>query len=179
MTLDDLLALSDPEFAGLWRQLLQAMGEKQRKKVASIALELHALGAQAPLAAALSEVGEDIAQRARFSLLREFRALATDVPRNLDAAADFADDMDVAWQDLCAALGEERATALLRAYGCGLLNLGLDILDDGNAGSKTVGWAVVETDAKGKPTGRRVESLHEDWLDFEGVAGSETARNRP
>ncbi|HCV95922.1 MAG TPA: hypothetical protein DGV23_04085 [Stenotrophomonas sp.] len=132
---------------------------------------MHAAGCLDPRDWVGSELAEDIPEFARFLLLREVYQLTDAVQ---DTLADAVYDQP-ALQDTLKALHEAVAPAaleaLLLAYGRALGNGWVMALDHGPAGQGPdwPGWQLMETDAEGAPSGRLVQGLHEDYLDFEGA----------
>jgi hypothetical protein len=133
----------------------------------TLAFELHAQGAIEPISWAMSEITENIAQRARYYALREFNLLTENIPANLASSCDFNEDPENIFNDICEAIGKKETEEFLMAYGKGMISIALNIIDYGYSPGATVGWSLTETDADGVPTGRLVSGLHEDWLEFE------------
>ncbi len=118
-----------------------------------------------------SELDENIPQFARFLLLRDVHHLADAVQDTLAEAVYDRPDLQDTLTALQAAVAPAALEALLLAYGRALGNGFVMTLDDGAMaqGADTPGWQLMETDADGEPTGRLVQGLHEDYLDFDGA----------
>jgi hypothetical protein len=116
-----------------------------------------------------SELAEDIPQFARFLMLRDVHRLADAVDDTLTEALYDQPGLQRTLDVLRAAVPRSSLDALLLAYGKALGNGFVMALDQGPAAPEEgmPGWQLIETDADGAPTGRRVEGLHEDYLDFD------------
>jgi hypothetical protein len=133
-----------------------------------------ALGAPDPASWAESEIGENIAQQARYIFLRSVWPNMIDpysdesVVRRIPAAARLL-DAGATMADLSTAL---RAVAYETAFGV------VERIDEGHdpdAPDDSPGWALMETDSEPKLTGRDVVGLHESLLtlDPSGREGSD------
>jgi hypothetical protein len=164
--LDELLGIS--KHSDYYRHAISKLSDGQRQRVLEFANELALKGAKEPLSWALSEVEENIAQRARYYALREFHLSAEDIEGSLDSSSDFCENPRAVFKEICNAIGEESARRFLSAYGKGMLSICLGIIDEGGFDNESVGWSLIEEDSDGNATGRIVSGLHEDWIDFSG-----------
>jgi hypothetical protein len=172
LEMDELLGAS--QHSDYYRHVISNLSDGQREKVLEFANELASNGASEPLSWALSEVTENIAQRARYYVLREFHSSIDDIEGNLDSSSDFCENPQAIFKEICSVIGEESARRFLSAYGKGMLGNCLGIIDEGGFANESLGWSLIEEDADGNPTGRIVSGLHEDWIDF-----SEQVNPRP
>ncbi|MCF7752140.1 hypothetical protein KQ945_15370 [Bacillus subtilis subsp. subtilis] len=138
---------------------------------ARLTAAMQAAGCTAPRDWVRSELSEDIAQFARFLVLRDVHQLADDVEGTLSDMTHDRPDLQASVETLRAALEPSALHALLLAYGRALGNGFVMVLDEGPAAQDAdmPGWQLMETGADGAPTGRAVQGLHEDYLDFEGA----------
>jgi len=115
-----------------------------------------------------SELGENLPQFARFLMLRDVHALADDVDGTLSEALFDRPDLEQTLATLRSAVDPQALHALLHAYGKALGNSVVMAVDEGPAMREDgmPGWLLMETDANDEPTGRLVQGLHEDYLDF-------------
>ena len=118
-----------------------------------------------------SELSENIPQFARFLLLRDVHRAADAVDTVLADTVGEQPHLQATLDALREAVGEDALHTLLQAYGKALGNALVMVLDEGpaDASAEQPGWALMETDADGVPTGRWVQGLHEDYLDFDGA----------
>lgn len=116
-----------------------------------------------------SELGENLPQFARFLMLRDVHLLTDDVDGALSDAIFDRPELEEALATLRNAVDPQVLHALLHAYGKALGNGFVMALDEGPAMREEgmPGWQLMETDAGDEPTGRRVQGLHEDYLEFE------------
>jgi len=133
-------------------------------------------GATEPKAWAQSEVKENIPQFARFLVLKNLFKIALDVESSLLCANDFS-DISSQWEEIKGKVGEDTFMDFLQNYSLGLISQVIDVLDSGNPeeAEDGVSWMLAEANGDGELTGRFIEGLHEDALDFmEQVAYGET-----
>ncbi len=130
---------------------------------------MQAAGCTQPRDWVRSELGEDIPQFARFLMLRDVHRLADAVDDTLTEAVYDQPALQHTLDALRAAVPRSSLHALLLAYGKALGNGFVMALDEGPAAQEEgmPGWQLIETDADGAPSGRLVEGLHEDYLDFD------------
>jgi hypothetical protein len=157
------------------------LSPSERSKALDLVAKFKELGAGDPEGWARSEVGEDIAQLARFLFLRSIWSSLIDgwardpqtwTKRFADEAVrqpngHFA-DAGLALGRLLAAgaspsdIGSiARMVAYETAFGV------IDHVDEGHdpdTGMDGPYWVLIETDGDGTPTGRQVAALHEDLL---------------
>ena len=138
---------------------------------AALTAAMQSAGCTAPADWVNSELREDIPQFARFLLLRDVHTLADAVDDTLAEAVYDRPDLQRTLQSLHAAVDPAALHALLLAYGKALGNGVVMALDEGPAAPAPdmPSWQLVETDADGEPTGRLVQGLHEDYLDFDAA----------
>ena len=124
-------------------------------------------GATEPKAWAQSEVKENIPQFARFLVLKNLFKIALDVESSLLCANDFS-DISSQWEEIKGKVGEDTFMDFLQNYSLGLISQVIDVLDSGNPELEEdgVGWILAEANGDGELTGRFIEGLHEDALDF-------------
>lgn len=136
---------------------------------AALTAAMQAAGCTAPKDWVNSELREDIPQFARFLMLQEVHQLADAVEDGLAEALFDRPDLEQTLDAARAALGPAALHDLFRAYAKALGNSFVMVLDEGpsTASADTPGWQLMETDAEGEPTGRLVQGLHEDYLDFD------------
>ncbi|WP_313139726.1 hypothetical protein [Stenotrophomonas sp.] len=129
---------------------------------------LRSAGCSDPASWADSELREDIPQFARFLVLRDVHRLADDVDSALAETLFDRDDLAATLQALRSAVPAAALEALLRAYGQALGNSFVMAVDEGPSMREDgmPGWVLMETDADDTPSGRLIQGLHEDYLDF-------------
>ena len=155
-----------------YRHAIKKLSPDQQLAIETIASELSEQGATEPLSWAYSEVTENIAQRARFYVLKDFSCLTESVESNISLSSDHDENASAAYQHMCSVMGKDEVDNFLRSYGKGLVSSAIDIIDNGNCGSETLGWILSETDGNGEITGRDIGGLHEDWIDFNLASSS-------
>lgn len=137
---------------------------------AQLTTALLGAGCTAPKDWVHSELSEDIPQFARFLMLRDVHRAADAVDETLADALFDRPELEQSVAAMREAVGAEAVHALLHAYAKALGNSFVMVVDEGPAeqGDNTPGWMLMETDGEGVPTGRLVQALHEDYLDFDG-----------
>ncbi|WP_137189601.1 hypothetical protein [Stenotrophomonas rhizophila] len=142
--------------------------DDKTERRAQLTAAMQAAGCTAPRDWVSSELSENIAQFARFRVLHDVHVLADDVEHVLSDALDDQPDLQDTLQTLRAAVDPAALHALLRAYAKALGNAFVMVLDEGGMcdDPRMPGWQLMETGPDG-PTGRLVQGLHEDYLDFE------------
>lgn len=142
--------------------------DDKTERRAQLTAAMQAAGCTAPRDWVSSELSENIAQFARFRVLHDVHVLADDVEHVLSDAIDEQPELEGTLQTLRAAVDPTALHALLRAYAKALGNHFVMVLDEGGMSDdpRLPGWQLMETGPDG-PTGRRVDGLHEDYLDFE------------
>lgn len=143
---------------------------ERTERHAALTAAMQAAGCITPRDWVGSELAENIAQFARFRVLRDVHLLVDDVEATLSDIADDHPGLQASLDTLRAALPPNALHALLRAYGKVLGNGFVMVLDEGGMSDdvRAPGWQLMETGADGEPTGRLVQGLHEDYLDFDG-----------
>lgn len=146
---------------------MRATDDKTERR-AQLTAAMQAAGCTAPRDWVSSELSENIAQFARFRVLHDVHVLADDVEHVLSDAIDEHPELEGTLQTLRAAVDPKALHALLRAYAKALGNHFVMVLDEAGMSDdpRMPGWQLMETGPDG-PTGRRVDGLHEDYLDFE------------
>lgn len=155
-----------------YRHEISQLAETQREKLGALVQNLAAAGAQEPLSWAMSELTEDIAQCARFLILKNLRQVAMDIEGNIQAASDCGADLPAQITSAQAQLGAPALQQLLQDYSQGLLRQIIDALDHGaldHSGTQP-GWQIMETNPDGELTGRNIGGLHECAGDFHAAA---------
>lgn len=129
------------------------------------------LGAQDPEGWASSELDEDIAQEARWLVIRQIRAAVTWTDARLSAYPEVAALVD-------AGVDQELVLAAVREVAREAAFAALDVIDAGedpDAPDNSPGWVLLEvrSDAEGEDflTGRDVGGLHES-LGFPDATGA-------
>jgi hypothetical protein len=163
-TLEDYLSTS--ENAGFHRQNLKEFGEPQQQTALEMAQRLEAAGCIEPLSWVMSELCENIAQTARFGVLREMFQATRSSPAWLEEIGG----IDLRFQKIRDAISavipesdlEYFTRALCKGFGFDFLML----LDDCPQADGMPSWNLKECDAAGNETGRFISGLHEDYEDF-------------
>jgi hypothetical protein len=162
---------------------LAALPNPDREKAEELRRKLHALGAADPESWVRSEISEDLAQFARYLVLRGVWPDQIDIwarapeewigrlTRTSDKPDRYFSEAGQALSKALAAgvsVGDLGAIARVIAYetAFGVLNR-VDEGYDPTGGDDAPGWALMETDADGIPTGRSVGGLHEDLLSMD------------
>ncbi|CAH0234257.1 hypothetical protein [Stenotrophomonas lactitubi] len=129
---------------------------------------MKAAGCSDPRSWVNSELGENLPQFARFLMLRDVHALADDVDSTLSEALFDRPELEQTLATLRGAVDPQALHALLHAYGKTLGNSFVMAVDEGPAmrEDSMPGWLLMETNANDEATGRLVQGLHEDYLDF-------------
>jgi hypothetical protein len=132
------------------------------------------LGAPDPATWARSEADENIPQQARYLFLRALW------PRNIDAwgREEVIRRIPAGARLLASGASSSDLATLVRAVAYEVTFAVVEHIDEGideEAPDDAPGWALIETDAEGEPTGRHVGGLHEDLLtlDPSGREGSD------
>lgn len=169
------------EAEGKWNKWLLTLNEDDRRRAEYIIHTLANLGDPSPVLAAYSEIVEDIPQLSRFLLLRRLW---------LEVIRPFRDDMSWIYQNLEQAENEsatfiaDAGLALRHMLGVGVPHdeiarvayvvayetvfKMIEVIDElYSPESNLHGWALMEIDAAGAPTGRPIAALHEDVLTSE------------
>ncbi len=146
------------------------MTEQDRARMQALKTQMEAAGCADATDWATSEIEENIPQFGRFLVLREMHD-ALDVTRNLEEVC-FEDPAATALlEKLKAALSADELHDFLYAYGKVVGNTMASILDDGPIDDGVPGWALMELTPECELTGRVIQGLHEDFLDFEESLG--------
>lgn len=151
-----------------YSHLVSQMSSAEQQRFTELVHRCAGAGAKKPLQWAYSELHEDIPQFARFLVLKNLHDLATAIPTNVDMAGDFHPNPDEAFTEIAAAMGAEKLNKFLTAYGMGLVNNFISLLDEGNFESERdkVTWGLFELNEDETVIGRRIAGLHEDIVDF-------------
>jgi hypothetical protein len=170
--------LDSRQVGGRWDKWLQTLNEDDRRRADHIVSSLRRLRDPSPELAAYSEITEDIPQLARLLLLHRLW---------VEAINPFRADESWIRQSIAQAGSSsvpflaETAEALQRMLGSGVSpdDIGriahgvafetvfrvVEVIDElYSPESTTTGWALMEIDTAGKPTGRPIAALHEDVL---------------
>jgi hypothetical protein len=165
----------------VFEEWLAALAPSERRKALELLDKFNALGAKDAEIWVRSEISEDIAQLARYLVLRSIwpdhieswaRNSGTWIGHAVKAVDsqpddDFAEAGRALGRALAAGvtMADLGAIARMIAYetAFGVLNH-IDEGHDPAAGVDAPGWRLVETDADGAATGRLVVGLHEDIL---------------
>lgn len=158
---------------------LDSLDPKTRAKARQMVKRMRELGAEDPEAWVESEITEDIAQMARFLILRR---LWSDIDAWRDKSSVWVESEIAKVENKSQSSFPESGVALKRMVklGVSLEDIGrvaqmvayestfnvLNLIDEGSEpdgeGHDLPGWALIETNAEGKATGRFVTGLHED-----------------
>lgn len=138
---------------------------RQLREAHVLAERLQAAGCAEPEGWVFSEVGEGMAQSARWALIKALWERAIEPAARdgfwLDGPARAAFDK------VEAVLSPDEKRTLLRAMAQALAFEFAQTLDEGFFSDDLPGWAVMEADAEGRGTGRQLAGLHESILDPE------------
>lgn len=166
---------------------LLPLNAETRRKAEELIRTLRDLGDPRPELGAFSEITENIPQLARFLVLRHlwtrainrYRTNTAWIPMRIEQAendpTDSFADSGLALRRMLDAgitLDDIGSVARMIAYEA-VFNV-LEIIDEGyDSDIEKPGWALMELDETGEPTGRHVAALHEDILimDSSGVEG--------
>ena len=153
--------------AGAW---LDALDDETRTKAESLIRLLERAGAPDAELWVRSEIGEDFAQVATFLFLKSIWVEAIDRSREyitwLQRPQSSSETASPALERLLAtgASLEDLGAVVQYAVECAMFRA-LVVLDNGefdeDVGEETPGWALIETDANGDPTGRGINGTHE------------------
>ena len=148
-----------------YEQQISKLSDPQRVALLGLVERLAVAGATHPLAWAFSEVSENKPQFARFLVLKKLTEVTADTATNIALAMD-ADEEVVS--ELLATVGEAKLNKFIKAYSQGIISHVISVLDEGNPQAERDGisWNLMETEPTGKLTGRLIEGLHEDFLEF-------------
>jgi hypothetical protein len=152
-----------------YRYEISRLNEEQQQQLETLVVRMVRSGASKPLDWAWSEFREGLPQWARFMIIKEMYLTARNAEGNVDAAHDFDPNIGNIYQEIVAALGEEKLKQFLVGYGKGLLNNMLGIFDEGNFDYESNdSWLLMTHDRETGTLGRPVSGLHEDFLEFDG-----------
>ncbi|WP_200773554.1 hypothetical protein [Gemella massiliensis] len=118
------------------------------------------------IAAAYSEIEEDIPQFARMTVLKELHKIVRNPEDNLSYADDLAEDDD--WDNLLEkfreTFSETEAEKFLRIYTKGVMASIYDFFEEGNprAEEDSLSWALLETREDGSCSERVIDGFWED-----------------
>ena len=158
---------------------LDSLDSETRVKARKMITRMKELGAEEPEAWVESEITEDVAQMARFLILRrlwsDLDAWSSDpsawIEREISASEEKPEslfsEVGHALKRMVEAgvsLADVGKVAQMVAYEAtfNTLNLIDECGDPDEEGDDLPGWMLVETDAEGEMTGRAVVGLHED-----------------
>jgi hypothetical protein len=152
-----------------YTHLVSKMTPEEQQRFADLTLRFDAAGAKDALGWAHGELQGKIPQLARFLVLKNLHDTVTNIPANTDMAADFHPNPEEILAEMTAALGEEKVNKFLTAYGLGLANNFISLLDEGNCNreQEKITWGLFELDPEERTLGRRIAGLHEDIVDFD------------
>jgi hypothetical protein len=140
--------------------------EKDHRHVEALTARMAELGAPDPAGWARSEITEDIAQQARYLVLRRLWTDAID----RWAQPDALERVDASARLIAQGATVESVAAAMRLAAYEAVFATLSIIDDGHdpdAPADAPGWLLVETDAEEQLSGRRVGGLHESLLSLD------------
>jgi hypothetical protein len=150
----------------MWDEWLRSLDERDRAAALVLRDRLAALGADDAESWARSEVSEGIPQQARFLILRRLWREAVDAW----TAPDALDRLPAARRLLDAGVDRTDLVRVVRGAAFGAVLDAVVAIDGGHdpeAPDDCPGWALVETDPDGNPTGREVGGLHESFLEVD------------
>lgn len=142
------------------------MKEKEQKALLELMLKMEEAGFKNSIAAAYSEIAEDIPQFARMTVLKELHRIVRNPEDNLSYAEDLAEDDD--WDELLEkfrkTFSEAEAEKFLRLYTKGVMASVYDFFEDGNprADEDDLTWVLLETKADGSHSERVIDGFWED-----------------
>jgi hypothetical protein len=163
-TLEEYLSTS--EHAGFHRQNLKEFSEAEKQKALEMAQRLEADGCIDPLSWVMSELRENIAQTARFGVLREMFRATQSSPAWLEEIGGNDQRFQKIRQAINAVIPESDLEYFTRALCKGFGFDFLMLLDDCPQADGMPSWGLKEFDAAGDETGRFISGLHEDYEDF-------------
>lgn len=151
---------------------IEELSKEQRDGLEKLVEKLDASGSTNPLGWALSEVQENIAQFARFSMLKGLYEIVDDVDGNLALADDIDEVYDAEIFDvketLRKVIGEDALNAFLKSFTKGVMWQVANLMDEGNSQEKNQpGWVLSELNTDGHFTDRSINGLHESFNGFE------------
>lgn len=134
--------------------------------------QLKVAGATNPKSWANSELQENIPQFARFLVLKGLTDIYRDVEENISEMDIYSDEATEIYQKLASQFDKQELKELLHTYGKSIIGKVIDMLDEGYLYSvnDNVGWSLMELDDTGTTTGRLIQGLHEDFIEFEESA---------
>lgn len=163
-TLEEFLSTS--ENAGYHRQNLKELSEAQQQTALEMAQRLEAAGCIDPLSWVMSELRENIAQTARFGVLREMFKAAQSSPAWLEEIGGNDQRFQKIREAISAVIPESDLEYFTRALCKGFGFDFLMLLDDCPQADGMPSWNLKECDAANNETGRFIWGLHEDYEDF-------------
>ena len=168
-TIDELLELSPEGDKQYYGAEVANLCDEDKQQLQELANYLHKAGAKSPISWAFGEVTEGRPQLTRFLLLRNLYEIIKDQNGIIAEAAVFDEDIEKKMAVVNEILGDGYMQNLLYAYGKAIMSGVIGLLDGGNYNHKNdnLSWMLTETDAESELTGRTLNNLHEDFLDFE------------
>lgn len=141
----------------------------QKEEYENRVIRLCNAGVKNPSTWAFSKVTEGIPQFARFLILRSLFNIAKSADDNIAMATDFDDEVEEKYNTLKDIVGEEELLSFLTSYSKGIIYNVVGLLDEGTqeAERDKVSWILMKIDENFESTGRMIQGLHEDFLEFE------------
>ena len=149
-----------------WNEWLNTLSGDARERATALAELFQQRGARDPQDWARSEISENIAQMARFLILRRLWQVALSPWMDPDSLRQ----MEPAQRLLAAGASPHDVLLVARAAAYDALFAMVESLDAGvdwETAPNGPGWSLMETDAEGALTGREVSGLHESLLDVD------------
>lgn len=115
-----------------YRYELSKLDAAQLQQLEALVTRMARSGARRPLSWAWSEFREGIPQWARFMILKGMYLSAGDLKGNTDAATDFLPCSGSTYNQVAAAIGEEKLNQFLVSYSKGMLYNLLGLFDEGH-----------------------------------------------
>jgi hypothetical protein len=163
-TLEDYLKTS--EHGVYHRKNVAELSEAQQRTALEMAHKLEAAGCDDPLSWVMSELRENIAQTARFGMLREMFQATQSSPAWLEEIGSNDQRFQKIREAISAVIPESDLEYFTRALCKGFGFDFLMLLDDCPQADGMPSWNLKECDAAGNETGRFISGLHEDYEDF-------------
>lgn len=143
--------------------------DEQKASLEHLIIKLKKAKSKNPLPWAFSQVKEGIPQFARFLILKNLSLLIQEPEQSINMAADFDQEMEAKFSEMKNVFGEEKTIDFLKTFSKGFVWNVIDFLEEGNSNHEEdgVNWALLELDQHNELTGKTIQGLHEDFLEFE------------
>ncbi|MBD0779941.1 hypothetical protein HPE56_19255 [Maribacter sp. ANRC-HE7] len=157
------------EHKDFYEKSISKLTAEQKVEFENLVIRLENAGAKKPLGWASSEITEKIPQFGRFLVLKSFFDIAKSTEVNISMASEFDEDIEEKLEEIKEKIGEEKLFDFLLSYSKGMIYNLVEIIDEGNREIERdkISWTLIKTDENSEPTGQIIQSLHEDFLEFE------------